>query len=82
LIEVGFRSNDGPRNNAKYIFLAATLDPAIWGAELASGEGRERIYLVEATGEIENDPDVTDLNFQAIRQNPIAPANRFELSEK
>jgi len=43
--------------------LAATLDPAIWGAELAVGEGRERIYLVEPTGLIENDPDLTDKKF-------------------
>lgn len=62
-IEVGYNSNFGKRNNAKYIFLTATLDPAIWGAELALGEGRERIYLVEATGEIEDDPDLTDRKF-------------------
>ncbi|AFH47820.1 Rifampin ADP-ribosyl transferase [Ignavibacterium album JCM 16511] len=53
-------SNYGQQKNAKYIFLTATLDAAIWGAELAVGEGRERIYLVEPTGQIENDPDLTD----------------------
>jgi hypothetical protein len=63
LIEVGYNSNYGQRKNAKYIFLTATLDPAIWGAELAIGEGRERIYLVEAIGQIENDPDLTDRKF-------------------
>lgn len=63
LIEVGFTSNFGQRNNAKYIFLTSTLDAAIWGAELASGDGRERIYLVEATGPIEDDPDLTDQRF-------------------
>jgi hypothetical protein len=63
LIEVGYNSNFGKRKNAKYIFLTATLDPAIWGAELAIGEGRERIYLVEATGKIEDDPDLTDRKF-------------------
>lgn len=62
-IEVGFNSNFGERKNAKYIFLTATLDAAIWGAELAQGEGRERIYLVEPTGDIENDPDLTDKKF-------------------
>src|SRR5215203_674655 len=54
LVEVGFSSNFGQRTNAKYIFLSATLDAAIWGAELAFGDGRERIYLVEPTGEIED----------------------------
>ena len=63
LIEVGFNSNYGQQNNAKYIFLTATLDAAIWGAELAFGDGRERIYLVEPTGEIEDDPDLTDKKF-------------------
>lgn len=63
LIEVGYHSNYGKRKNAKYIFLSATLDAAIWGAELAVGEGRERIYLVEATGPIEDDPDLTDKKF-------------------
>lgn len=63
LIEAGFNSNFGQRKNAKYIFLTATLDAAIWGAELAVGEGRERIYLVEPTGPIEDDPDLTDRKF-------------------
>jgi hypothetical protein len=63
LIEPGFNSNFGQQKNAKYIFLTATLDAAIWGAELALGEGRERIYLVEPTGEIEDDPDLTDRKF-------------------
>jgi hypothetical protein len=63
LIEAGFNSNFGQRKHAKYIFLTATLDAAIWGAELALGEGQERIYLVEATGAIEDDPDLTDKKF-------------------
>ncbi|MEK6780070.1 MAG: NAD(+)--rifampin ADP-ribosyltransferase [Bacteroidota bacterium] len=63
LIEVGFNSNYGEKKNAKYIFLTATLDAAIWGAELAFGEGQERIYLIEPTGVIEDDPDLTDKKF-------------------
>jgi hypothetical protein len=62
-IEVGFNSNYGQRKNANYIFLTATLDAAIWGAELAVGNERERIYLVEPTGPIEDDPDLTDKKF-------------------
>ncbi len=62
-IKPGYNSNFGQRKNATYIFLTATLDPAIWGAELAVGEGRGRIYLVEATGPIEDDPDLTDRKF-------------------
>ncbi|GAB2792780.1 NAD(+)--rifampin ADP-ribosyltransferase [Rhabdobacter roseus] len=63
LIEVGYNSNYGQKKHAKYIFLTATLDAAIWGAELAFGDGRERIYLVEPTGAIEDDPDLTDKKF-------------------
>lgn len=63
LITPGFNSNYGQQKNAKYIFLSATLDAAIWGAELALGEAKERIYLVEPTGAIENDPDLTDKKF-------------------
>jgi hypothetical protein len=63
LIETGLSSNYGQKNKAKYIYLTATLDAAIWGAELAFGEGRERIYLVEPTGPIEDDPNLTDKKF-------------------
>jgi len=63
LIEAGLNSNYGQRKNAKYIYLTATLDAAIWGAELALGEGRERIYLVEPTGPVEDDPNLTDKKF-------------------
>lgn len=62
LIEIGFNSNYGERK-AKYIYLTATLDPAIWGAELALGDAPERIYLVEPTGPIEDDPNLTDKKF-------------------
>ncbi|KMQ59468.1 rifampin ADP-ribosyl transferase [Chryseobacterium angstadtii] len=63
LIEAGFSSNYGTRRKAKYIYLSATLEAATWGAELASGEGRERIYIVEPTGAIEDDPNLTDKKF-------------------
>ena len=63
LIEIGYNSNYGKKKKAKYIYLTATLDAAIWGAELAFGKVRERIYLVEATGPIEDDPDLTDRKF-------------------
>ncbi len=43
--------------------MAATLESAVWGAELAAGDGRERIYVVEPTGPIEDDPNLTDKKF-------------------
>jgi hypothetical protein len=63
LIEPGFNSNYGSRKKAKYIYLTATLDAAIWGAELAVGENGGRIYIVEPTGEFEDDPNLTDKKF-------------------
>lgn len=63
LIETCLNSNYGKKKKAKYIYLTSTLDAAIWGAELALGEGHERIYLVETTGPIEDDPNLTDKKF-------------------
>lgn len=62
-IEIGLNSNFGQNKKAKYIYLTATLDAAIWGAELALGERQERIYLIEPTGPIEDDPNLTDKKF-------------------
>lgn len=62
-IEVGFNSNFGQKKKANYIYLTATLDAAIWGAELGEGEGDGRIYLVEPSGPIEDDPNLTDKKF-------------------
>ena len=39
------------------------MNAAIWGAELAVGEGVGRIYIVEPTGPIEDDPNLTDKKF-------------------
>lgn len=63
LIEPGFNSNYGMRKKASFIYLTATLDAAIWGAELSMGEGTGRIYIVEPTGPIEDDPNLTDKKF-------------------
>ena len=46
-----------------HVYFTATLDAAVWGAELAEGPGRGRIYIVEPSGEFEDDPNVTDKRF-------------------
>ncbi len=61
-ITAGFQCNYADRK-LNHVYVTATLTTAIWGAELALGNGRQRIYLVEATGEIEDDPNVTDKKF-------------------
>lgn len=63
LIGRGFASNYGSRRQANFVYLTATLEAATWGAELAVGEGRGRIYIVEPTGPIEDDPNLTDKRF-------------------
>jgi len=63
LISAGFNSNYGMQKKALYVYLSATLEAATWGAELALGEGKERIYIVEPTGPIEDDPNLTDKKF-------------------
>ena len=64
LIAPGFRSNyDGQRKAAKWVYFTATMDAAIWGAELAVGDGPGRIYVVEPNGPFMDDPNLTDKKF-------------------
>jgi hypothetical protein len=63
LIAPGYASNYGKRKKAAYVYFSATLDAATWGAELALGEGRGRIYVVKPTGPIEDDPNLTDKKY-------------------
>jgi len=63
LIVVGHASNFRAGSPLSWVYLSATLDAAIWGAELALGDGPGRIYVVEPTGAIVDDPNVTDKKF-------------------
>jgi rifampin ADP-ribosylating transferase len=63
LLVPGRRSNYEAGRTANHIYVTATLDAATWGAELAVGDGRGRIYIVEPIGSLEDDPNVTDRKF-------------------
>jgi hypothetical protein len=64
LIQPGHPANFGNLDRTTtYIYFTGTLDAAIWGAELALGEGRGRIYIVEPTGPVEDDPNLTDQRY-------------------
>lgn len=63
LLAVGRPSNFGAGKPLSWVYLTRTLDAAIWGAELAQGPGAERIYVVEPTGPIVDDPNLTDRRF-------------------
>lgn len=62
LIGPGYGSNFVERK-LKHIYFSATLEAATWGAELAKGDGRGRIYIVEPTGPFEDDPNLTDKKY-------------------
>ena len=94
LLAPGFASNYADRK-LSWIYFSGTLDAAIWGCELAKGEGRERIYLVEPTGAFEDDPNLTDSDARrpaggrsstepspATRPSPTAPARRCAWSAR
>lgn len=63
LLVPGRESNFEHGRVMNFIYFTATLDAATWGAELAAGEGGGRIYIVEPTGDFEDDPNVTDKKF-------------------
>jgi len=63
LLTAGFRSNYKPDVVMNHIYFTALPDGAGLAAEIAPGDGDPRVYLVEPTGEFENDPNVTDKKF-------------------
>ena len=63
LLVPGFMTHYGTGKTSNCVYFTATLEAATWGAELAQGEGRGRIYIVEPTDAFENDPNLTDKKF-------------------
>jgi hypothetical protein len=63
----GHPSNYHEGRVSNHVYFAGLLEPAIWGAELATAltgsVGRGRIYVVEPTGPFEDDPNVTNKRF-------------------
>ncbi|WP_418003258.1 NAD(+)--rifampin ADP-ribosyltransferase [Mycobacterium sp. PDNC021] len=74
-LTAGFRSNYRPEITMNHIYFTALRDGAGLAAELAAGDGTPRVYLVEPTGEFENDPNVTDKKF------PGNPTRSYRSSE-
>lgn len=62
-LTAGFQSNYHPDVIMNHIYFTALVNGAGLAAELASGDGLPRVYLVEPTGDFENDPNVTDKKF-------------------
>lgn len=62
LIHPGHASNYTERRSP-WVYFSETLDAATWGAELATGPGAGRIYVVQPTGSFVDDPNLTDRKF-------------------
>lgn len=62
-LTAGGNSNYKSDLKMNHIYFTANINGAVIAAALAKGEGRERVYIVEPTGEFENDPNVTDKKF-------------------
>src|SRR4051812_25738001 len=77
LLVAGRESNFEAGRLMNYVYFTATLDAAVWGAELASGEGRGRIYVVEPTGDFEDDRMSRTRSSLGIQRSPSAAANRY-----
>lgn len=78
LIVPGSKANYGERT-AKFVYASSNLNVAIWGAELALGEGPGRIYVVEAIATIENDPNLTDKRFTGNPTNSFRAREGFKV---
>jgi len=63
LIEPGFASNYGQSVIANFVYVTAFLDGAVLAAEMATGDGAPHVYVVQPTGSIDDDPNLTDQKF-------------------
>ncbi len=63
LLIAGNNSNYKPELKMNHIYFTALVNGAGLAAALAKGDGCERVYIVEPTGNFENDPNVTNKKF-------------------
>jgi tetratricopeptide (TPR) repeat protein len=63
LLRAGGSSNYKPGLEMNHIYFTALVNGAGLAADLAKGNGSGRVYIVEPTGNFENDPNVTDKKF-------------------
>lgn len=63
VLTAGFRSNYRDDVVMNHVYFTALPKGAGLAAEMAKGDGKPRVYIVEPTGAFENDPNVTDKKF-------------------
>ena len=63
----GHPSNFHAGRVSNHVYFSALLEPAVWGAELATAlsdsDERGYVYIVEPTGPFEDDPNLTNRKF-------------------
>jgi rifampin ADP-ribosylating transferase len=59
----GYPSNYRPGHISNHVYMTRVLDGAVLAAEMALGQGRGHVYVVEPQGSVEDDPNVTDKKF-------------------
>ncbi len=62
-LAAGYQSNYKSELLMNHIYFTALVNGAGLAAALAKGDGPERVYIVEPSGNFENDPNVTDKKF-------------------
>lgn len=63
MLIAGGNSNYQSDLKMNHIYFTALINGAGLAASLAKGDGLEHVYIIEPTGEFENDPNVTDKKF-------------------
>ncbi|WP_394369525.1 NAD(+)--rifampin ADP-ribosyltransferase [Chryseobacterium endalhagicum] len=63
VLTAGGNSNYKSEFKMNHIYFTALVNGAGLAAALAKGDGKERVYIVEPTGNYENDPNLTDKKF-------------------
>ena len=63
LLVAGHRSNFRPEIVMNHVYFSARLDIAGLAADVAPGDDVGHVYVVEPTGDFEDDPNVTDKKF-------------------
>jgi hypothetical protein len=63
LLTVGGNSNYKSELKMNHIYFTGLVNGAGLAAALAKGDGNERVYIIEPTGNYENDPNLTDKKF-------------------
>ncbi len=62
-LTAGGGSNYNTELKMNHIYFTALVNGAGLAAALAKGDGNERVYIIEPTGNYENDPNLTDKKF-------------------